>query len=164
MPLWDLLLYPCDIVSDNQNDTLWSGPPFQCKDHHLTSIGNPIVEISTMGFPILVRWHLYIESRPSIHSCCTLLLCRCVIAPFTDWMCVKFWWINFLHTTVFAVSILWHTVLNMQTTVLPEASFGLRVLLLPASICVCPSVRHQVCPCNNSCSVQARVAKFRPEV
>ena len=37
---------------------------------HLTSIGNPIVEIrrsddrliSTMGFPILVRWHLYIES------------------------------------------------------------------------------------------------------
>ena len=38
----------------------------------LTSIENPIVEIrrsldrliSTMGFPILVRWHLYIESRP----------------------------------------------------------------------------------------------------
>ena len=36
----------------------------------LTSIGNPIVEIrwsydrlsSTMGFPILERWHLYIES------------------------------------------------------------------------------------------------------
>ena len=35
-------------------------------------IGNPIVEIrrfydrliSTMGFPILVRWHLYIESGP----------------------------------------------------------------------------------------------------
>ena len=41
---------------------------------HLTSIGNPIVEIrrsydrllSTMGFPILVRRHLYIESGPSI--------------------------------------------------------------------------------------------------
>ena len=40
--------------------------------YHLTSIGNPIVEIrrsydhliSTMGFPILVRWHLYIESGP----------------------------------------------------------------------------------------------------
>ena len=39
---------------------------------HVTSIGNPIVEmrrsydglISTMGFPILVRWHLYIESGP----------------------------------------------------------------------------------------------------
>ena len=39
---------------------------------HLTSIGNPIVEIrrsydrliSTMGFPKLVRWHLYIESGP----------------------------------------------------------------------------------------------------
>ena len=42
------------------------------KRYHLTSIGNPIVEIrrsydrliSTMGFPILVRWHLYIESGP----------------------------------------------------------------------------------------------------
>ena len=39
---------------------------------HLTSIGNPIVQIrrsydrliSTMGFPILIRWHLYIESGP----------------------------------------------------------------------------------------------------
>ena len=39
---------------------------------HLPSIGNPIVEtrqsydhlISTMGFPLLVRWHLYIESGP----------------------------------------------------------------------------------------------------
>ena len=39
---------------------------------HLTSIGNPIVEIrrsydrliSTMGFPMLVRRHLYIESGP----------------------------------------------------------------------------------------------------
>ena len=45
---------------------------------HLTSIGNPIVEIrrsydrliSTMGFPILVRWHLYIESAPwSLFHC-----------------------------------------------------------------------------------------------
>ena len=42
------------------------------KRWHLTSIGNPIVEIrrsydcliSTMGFPILVRLHLYIESGP----------------------------------------------------------------------------------------------------
>ena len=39
---------------------------------HLTSIGNLVMEIrrsygrliSTMGFPILVRWHLYIESGP----------------------------------------------------------------------------------------------------
>ena len=42
------------------------------KRYHLTSIWNPIVEIrrsydrliSTMGFPILVRWHFYIESGP----------------------------------------------------------------------------------------------------
>ena len=41
---------------------------------HLTSIGNPIVEIrrsydrliSTMRFPILVRWLLYIESGPLV--------------------------------------------------------------------------------------------------
>ena len=41
---------------------------------HLTGIENPIVEIrrssdrliSKMGFPILVRWHLYIESGPRI--------------------------------------------------------------------------------------------------
>ena len=39
---------------------------------YLTSKGNPIVDIrrsydhliSTMGFPLLVRWHLYIESGP----------------------------------------------------------------------------------------------------
>ena len=45
---------------------------------HLSSIGNPIVEIrrsydrliSTMGFPILVRWHHFIESGPrGIYPC-----------------------------------------------------------------------------------------------
>ena len=44
---------------------------------YLTSIGNPIVEIrrsydrliSTMGFPIPVRRHLYIESGPRVPSC-----------------------------------------------------------------------------------------------
>ena len=49
---------------------------------HLTSIGNPIVEIrrsydrliSTMGFPILVRCHLYIESGPRCWTCCNPLL------------------------------------------------------------------------------------------
>ena len=46
--------------------------PDSIKKCHLTSIGNPIVEIrrsydrliSTMGFPIPVRRHLYIESGP----------------------------------------------------------------------------------------------------
>ena len=54
-------------------DTIWHHlGPDSIKRWHLTSIGNPIVEtrrsydrlISTMGFPILVRWHLYIESGP----------------------------------------------------------------------------------------------------
>ena len=43
---------------------------------HLTCIGNLIVEIrrsfdrliSTMGFPILVRWHLYTESGSWLHK------------------------------------------------------------------------------------------------
>ena len=43
---------------------------------HLTTIRNPIVDIrwsyhhliSTMGFPILARWHLYIESGPKSSS------------------------------------------------------------------------------------------------
>ena len=55
---------------------LWEG--YQGVDSiyrcHPASIGNPIKEIrqsydrliSTMGFPILVRWHLYIESGPRI--------------------------------------------------------------------------------------------------
>ena len=57
---------------------LWRPPlrlqgPDSIKRYHLTKIGNPIVDIrrsydrliSTMGFPILVRWCLYIESGPS---------------------------------------------------------------------------------------------------
>ena len=45
---------------------------------------------------------------------------------------------------------------------LPEASFGLQVLSLPAS--VRQSVRHQVCPRDNSSPVQAKATKFGPEV
>ena len=49
----------------------WSRDHFNIK-MSFTSIGNLIVEItrsydsliSTMGFPILIRWHLYIESGP----------------------------------------------------------------------------------------------------
>ena len=49
--------------------TKWNLGVVQYKD---ASIGNPIVEIwwsynlliSTMGFPTLVRWHLFIESQP----------------------------------------------------------------------------------------------------
>ena len=52
---------------------------------------------------------------------------------------------------------------------LPEASFGLRVLSLPASVCVCLSVCLSVCqslacPRDNSGPVQARIAKFGPKM
>ena len=52
---------------------------------------------------------------------------------------------------------------------LPEASFGLRVLSSPASVCVCQSVRQSLaCPRDNSGpvkpGVRARIAKFGPKV
>ena len=56
-----------------------------------------------------------------------------------------------------------------QGPFLPEASFGLRVLSLPASGCVCPSVCLSVCqslacPRDNSGPVQARITKFGPKM
>ena len=50
---------------------------------------------------------------------------------------------------------------------LPEASFGLRVLSLPACVCVCLSVclcQSLACPRDNSGPVQARIAKFGPKM
>ena len=49
---------------------------------------------------------------------------------------------------------------------LPEASFGLRVLSLPASVCVCLPVCVSItsCPRDNSGPVQARIAKFGPKM
>ena len=56
---------------------------------------------------------------------------------------------------------------------LPEASFGLRVLPLPAcvcvrlSVCLCvrPCVRQSwACPRDNSLAVKARITKFGPEM
>ena len=51
----------------------------------------------------------------------------------------------------------------MDLSFIPEASFGLRVLSLPASVClsVCLSVcQSRVCPRDNSSPVQARITKF----
>ena len=74
--------------------------PDSIKWWHLTSIGNPIVEIrrsydrliSTMGFAILVRRHLYIESGPWFPGltrlCDTSVLCWCSAPSFVrapDW-------------------------------------------------------------------------------
>ena len=49
---------------------------------------------------------------------------------------------------------------------LPDASIGLRVLSLPASVrpSVSPSACHQVCPRDNSSPVQVRATKFGPKV
>ena len=55
----------------------------------LTSIGNSIVEIrrsydcliSIMGFPILVRWHLYIESGPWTYQTFKYVQCYLLDSP-----------------------------------------------------------------------------------
>ena len=50
---------------------------------------------------------------------------------------------------------------------LPEASFGLRVLSSPASVGLCPCVcvyQSQACPHDNSSPIQARITKFKPEI
>ena len=48
---------------------------------------------------------------------------------------------------------------------LPEASFGLRVLSLPACVCVCLSVCQSLaCPRDNSGPIQARITKFGPNM
>ena len=50
-----------------------------------------------------------------------------------------------------------HMIRPLLVILLPEASLGLRVLSLPAS--VRQSVRHQVCPRDNSSPIQARITK-----
>ena len=61
----------CDGNSFFDKTTIGVGSIQRC---YLTSIGNPIVEIrqsydrliSTMGFPTLIRWHIYIEPGPML--------------------------------------------------------------------------------------------------
>ena len=58
--------------NDETNDRLrhsWKSlPNHLTRDQKLVIHGNSciILDISTMGFPILVRWHLFIESAPWI--------------------------------------------------------------------------------------------------
>ena len=67
---------------------------------HLTSTGNLIVEIrrsygrliSTMRFPLLVRWHLYIESGPRVCDINIIGLTKGLISPDdTTMLCCRIW-------------------------------------------------------------------------
>ena len=65
------------------------------------------------------------------------------------------------------IKTLAHTPRNLNIPhFLPEASFGLRVLSLPASVyvCVCLCVNHLLCPRDNWRPVQARITKFGPKM
>ena len=54
---------------------------------------------------------------------------------------------------------------NPLTCFSPEASYGLRVLSSPASLCVCVCVRQsQVCPDDNLSPVKATITEIGPEV
>ena len=69
-------------------------------------------------------------------------------------------------TSVFTIL---NKIIYLHFSFLPEASFGLRVLSSPASVCVCPCVCQSMCqslacPRDNSGPVQARIAKFRPKM
>ena len=53
----------------------------------------------------------------------------------------------------------------LRSSFLPEASFGLRVLSSPASVGLCVCVyQSRACPDDNSLPIQARIAKFGPEM
>ena len=75
------IIYYCHFY-----DTIWPGSWFNIKCH-LTSVGNPIVEIRrssdrlifTMGFPILVRRHLYIESGPWLQHDPYNMICNTIL-------------------------------------------------------------------------------------
>ena len=59
-----------------------------------------------------------------------------------------------------------HNILKLAL-LLPEASFGLRVLSLPASVCPCVCVcvcQSRACPHDNSPLVQSRITKFGTKV
>ena len=76
--LWNLLRITSCVEKSTTFQYIKEPGADSIKRCHLTSIGNPIVKIrrfydrliSTMGFPILVRWHFYIESGPMLfHGC-----------------------------------------------------------------------------------------------
>ena len=97
----DLWLCKWLLIVNNHWENTWAPGPDSILRWRLTCIGNPIVEIrrsydrliSTMGFPILVRLHLYIESGPGgdwLPVCWWTELIWIHIAPW--WKCNSWWY------------------------------------------------------------------------
>ena len=63
-----------------------------------------------MGFPILVRWHLYIESGPRGSATCAFLC--------YGWFCISQWWYHMLTLLVLAVEY-WRITTSIQWLLMP---------------------------------------------
>ena len=72
------------------------------------------------------------------------------------------------NTNMFINEIAFQNVIReMEAILLPQTSFGLRVLSFPVFVCLCVhvSVRQpRACPCRNSSPARARITKFGSEV
>ena len=105
------------------------------------------------------RWEMK-KKQPSFfpESAC-LFVCLYFCLPV--WLS-PLWFVLSISSSFFSLSLSHSLFLFL---LIPEASFGLRVLSLPASVCVCVSVRQsRACLRDNSSPVQATATKFRPEV
>ena len=70
--------------------------------------------------------------------------------------------LELLHINIY-ISMWWIQIPPWK--LLPKASFGIQVLLLPASVCVSLRANHELaCPHDNSSTVQSRIPKFGPEM
>ena len=83
----------------------------------------------------------------------------------SHWLCVSpmdYKSIRCISLTIY-ISFLIHNIGNFSSSMfLPEASFGLQVLSLPLSVCMCVRLcMHQSCACprDNSSPIQARITK-----
>ena len=107
----------------------------------------------------------------SHNSCFVKALSDCVVIQTVKCLIMWLMWSNGLLLETHNHSRCRIIFLRSCQSFLPEASFGLRVLSLPASVCVCVCLsvclsvcQSLACPGDNSGPVQARIAKFGPKM
>ena len=86
---------------------------------------------------------------------------QCYLKKWWNWSWKIAWQLKCQHRSMKTMRYsLWY---SLPGLFLPEASFGLRVLSLPASVCPCV-YQSLACPHDNSSSRQARITKFSVQV